>query len=230
MSPRFGIWGTLIDRFSNKAVLRIAAPLFLACMLAWTFTGLPAAEPYVFYLLFAIHILMGLSTAGVALATGNIAMKLSPAEHATAYLAANGVVTAVFAAAAPMVGGFGADFFAAHELALAFTWSGGGSELKVEVMNFHGWTFFFGIACLIGLYSMHRLSFVKEAARTSDHVVLRHLLVETRRSIHSLSSAAGLMRIARVPLSFLRPQAAAEESYDAAVSQFGSNQQSASPS
>ena len=35
-----GLWGTLIDRFSNKAVLEISAPLFLACTLAWTFTGI----------------------------------------------------------------------------------------------------------------------------------------------------------------------------------------------
>ena len=35
-----GLWGNLIDRFSNKAVLEVSAPLFLACTLAWTFTGI----------------------------------------------------------------------------------------------------------------------------------------------------------------------------------------------
>jgi MFS family permease len=34
-----GLWGPLSDRFSNKAVLEIAAPLFLFCTFAWTFTG-----------------------------------------------------------------------------------------------------------------------------------------------------------------------------------------------
>ena len=71
----------------------------------------------------------------------------------------------------------------------------------------HAWTFLFGIACLLGLYSMHRLSFVEETAGTSDPLVLRQLLLETRRSLHSLSSAAGLMRIVRLPLSYLRPRA-----------------------
>jgi MFS family permease len=40
-----GLWGALIDRFSNKAVLEITAPLFLVCTLAWTITGAPWIEP-----------------------------------------------------------------------------------------------------------------------------------------------------------------------------------------
>ena len=64
-----GLWGNLIDRFSNKAVLAYCAPLFLLCTLAWTFTGLPSIAPYAFYLLLAIHIMIGIATAGVALAT-----------------------------------------------------------------------------------------------------------------------------------------------------------------
>jgi MFS family permease len=198
------IWGTLIDRFSNKAVLGISAPLFLGCILAWTFTGVPWAQPILLYLLGAIHVLMGLSTAGVALASGNIAMKLSPEGEATAYLAANSVVTAICAAAAPIIGGLGADFFASHQLALEFTWTGGGQDVTVQVVKFQAWTFLFGLAFVLGLYSMHRLSFVEEAGRTSDHVVLRHLLLEVRRSAQSLSSAAGLLRIVRMPMEFLR--------------------------
>jgi hypothetical protein len=71
------------------------------------------------------------------------------------------------------------------------------------VLKFQAWTFLFGLACVLGLYSMHRLSFVEETGQTSDHVVLRHLLLEVRRSPQSLSSAAGLLRIVRLPLEFL---------------------------
>jgi MFS family permease len=199
------IWGTLIDRFSNKAVLGISAPLFLACILAWTFTGLPWTQGMTLYLLFAIHVLMGLSTAGVALASNNIAMKLSPAGQATAYLAGNSVVISACAGVAPMIGGLCADFFASHQLTFGFTWTGGATSKTMQVLNFHGWTFFFGIAFLVGLYSLHRLSFVEEAAGTTDRLVLRDLLMEARRSLVSLSSAAGLLRMARMPVSLLRP-------------------------
>jgi MFS family permease len=201
-----GIWGALIDRFSNKAVLGVCAPLFLACILAWSFTGLPSIQAVVFYALVAIHVLMGISTAGVALASNNLAMKLSPSGEATSYLAANGVVTSVCAAIAPIVGGLGADFFASHRLTLAFTWTGGAQEITVQVMNFHDWTFFFAIASLVALSSLRGLSRVKEATGTSDRLLLRDVLLETRRSIQSLSSAAGLLRVVRIPFSFLRPR------------------------
>ncbi len=198
------LWGALIDRFSNKAVLGLAAPLFLACTLAWTFTGLPWLQSFVLYVLAAIHVLMGISTAGVGLASGNVAMKLSPANQATAYLAANSVITSTFAAMAPIVGGLGADFFASHQLTLAFTWTGGHQDLTVQVLNFHSWTFFFGMTCILGLYSLHRLSFVEEPPGPAGRLVLRDLLLEGRRSVHSLSSAAGLSRIAQMPQWFLR--------------------------
>ena len=127
-------------------------------------------------------------------------MKLSPAGQATAYLAANSVISASFAAAAPILGGLFADFFASHQLTLAFTWTGDEKDVTVQVLNFQSWTFYFGITCLLGLYSLHRLSFVQEPSGTTDRLVLRELLLEARRwSVHSLSSAAGLLRVVRLP-------------------------------
>jgi MFS family permease len=104
-----GLWGNLIDRFSNKAVLGVSAPLFLICTLAWTFTGLSWVQSITLYLLLALHVLMGIATAGVALASGNIAMKLSPTGQATSFLAASSVVSASCASIAPIIGGLCAD-------------------------------------------------------------------------------------------------------------------------
>ena len=193
-----GLWGALIDRFSNKSVLGVAAPLFLACTLAWTFTGVPWVEPYTLYLLAVIHVLMGVATAGVGLASGNIAMKLSPPGQATAYLAANGVISAAAAATAPILGGRFAGF-ALHQLTLAFTWTGGPQKLTVQLLNLHSWTFFFAMACVLGLYSLHRLSFVEEPSGATKRLVFWDVMLEARRSVHSLSSAAGLLRVVRLP-------------------------------
>ena len=66
-------------------------------------------------------------------------------------------------------------------------------QVTVQVLNFHSWTFFFGLAFVVGLYSLHRLSFVQETSGTTDPLLVRDLLLEARRSIHSLSSAAGLL-------------------------------------
>jgi MFS family permease len=200
------LWGTLIDRFSNKAVLGIAAPLFLTCTLAWSFTGLAWIQPAVFFVLLAIHVLMGIATAGVALASGNIAMKLSPPGQATAYLAANSVVSASCAATAPILGGLLADFFAARDLSFGFTWKGTADPVTLQVLDFHAWTFLFGLSAVIGLFSLHRLSFVQEAAGTTDPLQVRHLLMEARRSVQGISSAAGLLRVVRVPSWMMRPR------------------------
>jgi len=197
-----GLWGNLIDRFSSKAVLQISAPLFLACTLGWTFTGLAWIGSATLYLLVAIHVLMGIATAGVALASANIGMKLSPAGQATAFLAASSVVSATCGAVAPVIGGLCADFFAARQLTLAFTWTGSADAVTIQVLNFHSWTFFFGLACVVGLFSLHRLSFVQETAGTTDKLLVRDLLLEARRSIQSLSSAAGLLRVV-LPQSWL---------------------------
>ncbi len=89
---------------------------------------------------------------------------------------------------------------ASHQLTLAFTWMGAEKGVTVQVLNFQSWTFYFGITCLLGLYSLHRLSFVEEPSGTTDRLLLRELLLEARRwSVHSLSSAAGLLRIVRLP-------------------------------
>lgn len=193
------LWGNLIDQFSNKAVLEISAPLFLACTLAWSLTSLGWMAPVMLYLLFVTHVLMGIATAGVALASGNIAMKLSPAGQATAYLATSSVVSASCAAVAAVSGGLCADFFAAHQLTLAFTWQDDVNAVTLQVLNFHAWTFFFGLAFVVGLYSLHRLSFVQEAGGCTDRLLMRDLLLEARRSIQGLSSAAGLVRVVRAP-------------------------------
>lgn len=84
-------------------------------------------------------------------------MKLSPLGQATSFLAASSVVSASFAALAPLIGGVCADFFAAHELSFGFTWKSSFNARTVQVLNFHSWTFLFGLSFLVGLVSLHRL-------------------------------------------------------------------------
>jgi MFS family permease len=198
-----GRWGKLIDRFNNKAVLGICAPLFLLCILGWTLTGMPWMAGMVLPLLVVLHALMGLSTAGVGLASGNIAMKLSPVGKSTAYLAANSVIIAVSSGLAPIIGGACADFFAARELALAFTWKAPFHEVTVNLFSLHAWTFFFALAALLGLYSLHRLTAVEEVGSVDDRAVWQNLFLEMRRSVHGFSSVAGLARLARFPAALL---------------------------
>ncbi len=200
------IWGRLGDRFGNRPVLRITAPLFLFCLLAWSATGLTWLAGLVLPLIVLLHIAMGLSTAGVGLASGNIAMKLSPVGHATSYLAANGVVTSVAASVASLLGGACADFFAAHELSLSVTWKSPGSSVAFDALTLHSWTFFFALAFALGLFSLRLLRGVEEHGELKEGIAMHQLLAETRRSLHSLSSVAGLQKLGRLPFAALRPR------------------------
>jgi hypothetical protein len=131
-------------------------------------------------------------------------MKLSPAGQATAFLATSSVVSAI--CAATVIGGLCADFFAAHQLTLALICQGSVDPVTVQVLNFRSWTFFYGLAFMVGLYSLHRLSFVHETSGTTDPLLARDLLLEACRLIQSLSSAAGLLRVVRAPSLTVRPR------------------------
>ena len=71
-------WGRLSDRFSNKTVLAWAAPAFLVFIaaMAWA-SGIKDRASLVAYLA-VLHFGMGVASAGVGLACGNIALKLAP--------------------------------------------------------------------------------------------------------------------------------------------------------
>lgn len=198
------IWGVLADRFSNKSVLSVSAPLFVFCLLGWTFTTMPDPHALAVPMAFALHILLGIATAGVTLGNGNIALKLAPREKATTYLAANSIAASIAAGLAPMIGGLFADFFASQELALVIHWQGVGGDLSLQTLNFHHWDFFFFFAFLLGQYSLHRLAMVHESGDVDDKIIWRELVVETRRSFHNLSSIYGLRNATSFSFSMFR--------------------------
>lgn len=197
------IWGALSDRFSNKSVLAVAAPLFVVSILGWTFTSFPGPYAVTIPLLILLHITMGLATAGTTLATGNIALKLSPPGKATAYLATHGVIAASAAAIGPIVGGALADILAAYELSWTFTWRGPEQETALTVLSISHWDFLFLISFVLGLYSIHRLTLVEESGHVDERIILQELVSASRRSLNSLSSVAGLRRLTEVAFGAL---------------------------
>lgn len=195
------IWGKISDRFSNKSILQICVPAFLVCTLAWTFTTLPEKHFFTFPLLVIIHIFMGISVAGINLASGNIGLKLSPKGQATSYLAVRNVTTSITASIAPILGGKLIDFFANRQLSLILRWTGPQEEFIFYTLHFQYWDFFFFFAFLIGIYSLNWLNKVKEAGEVKEKIVLSHLLAETRGVLRNLSTIGGLRQLFQ--LSFL---------------------------
>ena len=198
------VWGRFTDRFSNKSVLAVSGPLFIFSILAWVFTTMPDKYFLTIPLLVLIHIVMGLAGAGVALASGNISLKLAPKGQATAYLATNTITNSLAAGIAPILGGKFADFFSTRQLDWTMKYTSPDGEWLLPTLNLQQWDFFFVIAFLIGLYSLHRLSMIKETGEVEEKIVAGALFMEVRTQVRILSSIEGVRQMVAFPLSALR--------------------------
>ncbi|MEW6378565.1 MAG: MFS transporter [bacterium] len=178
-------WGKLSDLFSYKSVLSINGLLFMACTLAWTFTTMPGKHLLTLPLLVVIHIFTGISMAGYVLAADNIALKLAPKEKATAYLAAKNLTNSLAAALAPITGGKFVDFFAQYEFSWSLKSINSMNDHACQILNFQHLDFFFFFAFLIGLYSIYRLTMVRESGETKGRIVLRELRSEMEDAVRS---------------------------------------------
>lgn len=190
-------WGRLSDRFANKSVLLVATPVFLTCIAAMIFADEFASHTGAGVYLIIVHIIMGMASAGVGLASGNIAMKLSPPAAATSYMATNALVGAIAAGIAPIIGGNISEFFAERALELRLEWRSPAGVLDVSLVATH-WEFFFLLSALIGLYTLHRLSVIEEAGAVERGEIVQQMWTATRRSVRGMSPVAGL----RLSLSF----------------------------
>ena len=158
----------------------------------WTFTTLPNKYVLTFPLLIVIHILSGISNAGIVLSTLNIANKLSPHGHATSYLAANNFVSSIAAGIAPLFGGLLADYLIQAKFSIVILWNSPGSDIAQSVLSFEHWDFLFVIAVIIGIYALHRLSLVQEVGEMSENLNVFQMISEVRRELRNLSSIGGL--------------------------------------
>ncbi|MDY6893439.1 MAG: MFS transporter [Chloroflexota bacterium] len=194
------VWGRLADRFSNKSVLSVSGTLFLVAIIAWPFTTMPEKYFLTIPLLVLIHVLSGISLAGVGLASGNIILKLSPRGQASAYIASHGLLSNIVAASAPLLGGILADFFAVRGLSFTFSWSGPAKELMLYALSFKELDFLFFFAFVVGLYSLHRLTRVNEEGEVEEKIVMQELMSEVTGGTKSLSSVGGLRNLTIFPL------------------------------
>jgi MFS family permease len=154
----FRVWGKLSDRYSNKSVLRVSGPIMIGSFLLWASTVLVHGTSVIVPLVVAIHVLMGMATAGVNLVSGNIGLKLAPKGEATSYLASASLFSSLAAGTAPLLGGLVAQYV-------------------------NGWEYFFLVAFALGMYSLHRLARVREDGDVEEKVVVKDLVQEMRAGV-----------------------------------------------
>ena len=198
------LWGRLSDRLSNKAILALALPAYLGCLIGLPFTAIPEMHALTLPLLYVIHIVMGAAAGGTALATGNLGLKLAPQGRGSSYLAAVGLAGAGAGGVAAMMGGALADWFAARELSVFVHWTAPGDAHDLTVMNFRHWEFLFALSFLCGWYVLHALSRLEEGKEHSERAVIQELVSEASRSLAQLSPIDGLKAALLFPLGRLR--------------------------
>jgi MFS family permease len=177
------LWGTYSDRFSNKTIINICAPLYIACILAFAFTAMPSSKVVVIGILTGIHIISGLSTAGINLALSNIGIKLAPKNEAIVYITAKNMFVAFFSTIAPMIGGLLADFFATHQILWNMQLKSADQLSNIKVLDLQGWNYFFIIGGLIAMLSLRLLAKVKEQGEIHKHKVAIHMRAAFRNKL-----------------------------------------------
>jgi MFS family permease len=182
------LWGRYSDRFSNKTVIRLCAPLYIICILAYAFVGLPSSQAVTLVLLALIHIVSGFSTAGINLSMNNIGIKLAPKHEAIVYLSAKNMFVAFFSTIAPLVGGLMADTFANNTMGLSFQLSGA-NHLQLNLIELQGWNYFFIIGGVLALLSLKLLANVREDGEKRKSTMVIHMRNSLNRRLRARLAA-----------------------------------------
>lgn len=167
------IWGTFADRYSNKSIIALSAPIYILCIIAWCFVGIYSRLYANLALLVVIHIFSGISTAGINLSLTNIGLKLAPKEDAIVYLSVKNIITAFFSSMGPLVGGVLADFFTNRSLLVTARWTSPHIDKTGRLLSLHEWNFLFLIGALLALMSLELLARIREVGEVEKDVVKR---------------------------------------------------------
>ncbi|MBV8032919.1 MAG: MFS transporter, partial [Betaproteobacteria bacterium] len=196
-------WGQLSDRLSNKAILATALPAYFACLMALPISAIPQQHALTLPLLWLVHIVMGMASGGIGLATGNIGLKLAPQGKGTAYLASVSLAGAIAAGIAALLGGALATWFSARQLAFLIEWASPVRNTGFVALRFEHWEFLFGLSFACGLYVMHALSRIAEGEEISERRVMRDFALETGRAFDQISSTVATSLASLFPLGRL---------------------------
>lgn len=183
----------LSDRLSNKAILAVALPAYFASTLGLVFTDAGPSPDLQLLMLYLLHVLMGMASCGISLATGNLGLKLAPQGKGTSYLALIGLVSAVAGGIAPLTGGAIAQWLSDSKLSLLLRWASSSTSQDVSVLSFAHWEFLFALSAVMGLYVMHALSRIREGNEISERVVIQELALEALRTVNHLSTIGGVL-------------------------------------
>jgi MFS family permease len=176
-------WGMYSDRYSNKTIIAIGAPLYIACLIGWCFAGIYPNQYINIALLVMIHILTGIANGGINLSLTNIGLKLAPREGAVVYLTSKNIITSLFSSLAPLIGGLLIDYFTRRSLAITITWSGPDVNKTYKLFMLQEWTFLFLIGAILAVIALEFLLPVNEVGEVEKDQVVRIMRSSVRNNL-----------------------------------------------
>jgi hypothetical protein len=145
--------------------------VYIACIAGWTLVG---NHTLTIALLLIIHVISGITNAGITLSLTNIGYKLTSKDDAMVYLTARNMVNAFIPALAPIFGGMLADMLTAKKLISNFSLSVPMGGRVVTLFQLSNWTVFFVFSAILATVSLKLLKKVKEDGEVNHmHVVNR---------------------------------------------------------
>ncbi len=177
------LWGLFADRYSNKTIIGICAPLYILCITAWCFVGLVPRQNINLILLAVIHLFSGISTAGINLSLINIGLKLSPREDAIVYLSSKNIITAFFSASSTFAGGYIAGYFANRHIDIFTQYGGPSISKRFHLLSLHQWNFLFVIGALLAIVAIQFLANVQEKGEVEKDIVVRIMRSSIRNNM-----------------------------------------------
>ena len=196
------MWGRYSDQYSNKTILSIAAPIYIACILAWTFTAMGSTAIVTIGLLVLINIFTGISTAGINLALNNICMKLSPKDESIVYISARNIIVAFVSAVGPMAGGWMADFFSKRSLQWSINWQGPKGNTVLPLIELHNWNFLFVIGGLLAIASLYLLRKVTEEGEVEKGIVIGKMRVAFQQKLVERTRKEAILSFLTLPVTY----------------------------
>lgn len=178
-----GSWGAFADRYSNKTIIALSAPIYIICIIAWCFVGIYTHLYANIILLSGIYIFTGIFTAGVNLSLTNIGLKLAPKEESIIYLSAKNIITAFFSTIAPLIGGYLADYFTRRHLNISIQWASPSVNKVFRLLQLHGFNFLFLIGALFAFIAIEFLFQVKEKGEVEKDQVKRIMRTSFRNTL-----------------------------------------------
>ncbi|RYG04837.1 MAG: MFS transporter [Chitinophagaceae bacterium] len=198
------LWGAFSDRYSNKTVIAIAAPLYIICILAWCFVGIYTSFWANLTLLILIHIFTGVATAGINLSLINIGLKLASRQESIVYLSAKNIITAFFSSIAPLIGGLMADFLTSRRLNITAQWVDPKLAKEFRLLALHEWNFLFLIGAILALMSLQLLTRVKEVGEVEKDVVVKVMRSTIKSNLKDNFIVGNLLSIPETVWGFVK--------------------------